>query len=510
MATAEAETSRDERVPLGGSVYDGFISYSHAADDLLAPRLQAGLQRFAKPWWKRRALRIFRDESSLSANPHLWSSITDALDKSGWFVLLLSPEAAESLWVNNEVEYWLEHREPNRIIPVLTDGEFSWAGSDIASNASPPALQGVFADEPRWVDLRFARTEEQQDLGNASFRAAIADIASAIRGVPKDELESEEVRQHRRTIRTAWAGGIALLLLTLLAGATAIYAVGQSNQVATQRDLAEQNAALAEQNAALAQREAGRANAEADRATEEAERANQFAEQMLDVVTQLTRGEASPLRSTFIPDDPAPVPLPLLDEAPSTARLDFLHDFCPPGTANCFQPREAKMVHPELPQDSVLWLAYKPFHIRHGFIHTDQAVPGADLKVFVTRVKGPDLGTDDFDLGTTYLFTSDHVIREDSNRCGPGYATQTRLETCDRFVHEFHEGLPPGQYDFWVEWQAPCRDWISANLCPQPHVVISLFASSVSMSFYNDDYAPADEGYFGLWTSDPWDYPTNP
>jgi hypothetical protein len=55
-------------------MYDGFISYSHAADDLLAPRLQAGLQRFAKPWWKRRVLRIFRDESSLSANPHLWSA----------------------------------------------------------------------------------------------------------------------------------------------------------------------------------------------------------------------------------------------------------------------------------------------------------------------------------------------------------------------------------------------------------------------------------------------------
>ena len=34
--------------------YDGFVSYSHAADDLLAPRLQAGLQRFATPWWKRR------------------------------------------------------------------------------------------------------------------------------------------------------------------------------------------------------------------------------------------------------------------------------------------------------------------------------------------------------------------------------------------------------------------------------------------------------------------------
>ena len=47
--------------------YDGFISCSHAADGLLAPRLQTGLQRFAKPWWKRRAVRIFRDEASLAA-----------------------------------------------------------------------------------------------------------------------------------------------------------------------------------------------------------------------------------------------------------------------------------------------------------------------------------------------------------------------------------------------------------------------------------------------------------
>ena len=65
-----------------------------------------GLQRFAKPWWQRRALRIFRDESSLSANPHLWSSITEALDESEWFVLVAQPDAAASPWVNQEIEYW--------------------------------------------------------------------------------------------------------------------------------------------------------------------------------------------------------------------------------------------------------------------------------------------------------------------------------------------------------------------------------------------------------------------
>ena len=217
-------------------IYDGFISYSHAADDLLAPRLQAGLQRFAKPWWKRRAVRVFRDETSLSANPHLWSSITEALDGSGWFVLLLSPDAAESPWVNQEIEYWTEHKDSSRILPVVTDGDFEWTAGDVSGNSVPDALRAVFTEEPRWVDLRFARGEEQLDLKNPRFSSAVADIASALRGVPKDELESEEVKQHRHTIRTAWtAGGLVAIL--------AIAAVGFGIQSA-------RNAAKAEANAA--------------------------------------------------------------------------------------------------------------------------------------------------------------------------------------------------------------------------------------------------------------------
>lgn len=85
MAASEAEPSGTGRRAQLGSVYDGFISYSHAADDLLAPRLQAGLQKVRRTVWRRRALRVFRDESSLSANPHLWSSITQSLDDSAWF-----------------------------------------------------------------------------------------------------------------------------------------------------------------------------------------------------------------------------------------------------------------------------------------------------------------------------------------------------------------------------------------------------------------------------------------
>ena len=50
-------------------VYNAFISYSHAADGTLAPALQSALHRFAKPWYKLRALHIFRDQTNLAVNP---------------------------------------------------------------------------------------------------------------------------------------------------------------------------------------------------------------------------------------------------------------------------------------------------------------------------------------------------------------------------------------------------------------------------------------------------------
>lgn len=87
--------------------YNAFISYSHTADATLAAALQSALHRFAKPWYKLRALHIFRDQTNLAVNPALWSSIRDALDQSLFFILLASTEAAASPWVAKEVEYWI-------------------------------------------------------------------------------------------------------------------------------------------------------------------------------------------------------------------------------------------------------------------------------------------------------------------------------------------------------------------------------------------------------------------
>jgi hypothetical protein len=59
--------------------YAAFMSYSHALDDVLAPALQASVEQFGREWYRRRALRLFRDTTNLSATPHLWNSIEQAL-----------------------------------------------------------------------------------------------------------------------------------------------------------------------------------------------------------------------------------------------------------------------------------------------------------------------------------------------------------------------------------------------------------------------------------------------
>src|SRR3990170_8496752 len=97
------------------AAYDAFVSYSHAKDKPIAAALQSVMQKLGKPWYRRRASRVFRDDTSLSATPHLWPSIEKALSESDHLILLASPEAASSPWIAKEVEHWLEHKSPDTL-----------------------------------------------------------------------------------------------------------------------------------------------------------------------------------------------------------------------------------------------------------------------------------------------------------------------------------------------------------------------------------------------------------
>jgi len=137
--------------------YDAFISYSHAADGPLARELQSGLQRLAKPWFRRPIIKIFRDETSLSATPGLWSEIERNLARSRHFVLLASAASARSPWVEREVSWWIAHRPRETLFIAVTDGTLAWkpdaADFDWSSTTCLSAtLKGWFTEEPLYVD----------------------------------------------------------------------------------------------------------------------------------------------------------------------------------------------------------------------------------------------------------------------------------------------------------------------------------------------------------------------
>src|SRR5215813_643611 len=95
-AGASRPAKADQEQPDGAFEFHAFLSYSHVGDGTLAPAVQSGLQQFARPWNRLRAVRLFRDKTGMTANPGLWSTIVAALNSSRYFVLLASPGAANS------------------------------------------------------------------------------------------------------------------------------------------------------------------------------------------------------------------------------------------------------------------------------------------------------------------------------------------------------------------------------------------------------------------------------
>ncbi|MFG1994349.1 TIR domain-containing protein [Actinoplanes sp. NPDC048988] len=286
--------------------FDGFISYSHSGDGRLAPAVQRGLHRLAKPWHRRRALWIFRDQTGLAVTPGLWSSIQTALDGSEHFVLMASPEAARSPWVNKEIEHWIATKSADRILPVVTDGEWAWdeQRGDFTeeSTAVPPALRKVFTEEPFFLDLRWARGTEHLSLRHSRFRDAIAQLAAPMHGISKDELEGEDVRQHRRARRLLSGAAVTLVVLAVLASVTGLSAVRngeraraaaaeslrQQQLAGDQRTLAERSAAEARRQQGLAQEQQSRA-ARAGAAAEASERMAREQQELADEAAALAK-----------------------------------------------------------------------------------------------------------------------------------------------------------------------------------------------------------------------------
>src|SRR5262249_22488829 len=221
--------------------YRAFISYSHAADGKLAPSLQSALHRFAKPFYRLRAIRVFRDKTSLHLTPGLWPLIQVALKESEFMILLASPDAAQSDWVQAEINEWLKlsNGSVEKLLIVLTEGEIDWdnAADEFDWNrttALPHNLKGAFKKEPLYTDLRWPRKTTDLSLRNPQFLDDIGTLAATLHGRSKDEMVGSDVRQHRIFKVVTVALGVLLLVLTTGATGAAFFANKQRKEAVRQ------------------------------------------------------------------------------------------------------------------------------------------------------------------------------------------------------------------------------------------------------------------------------------
>jgi len=195
------------------SSYWAFISYA-SSDQQWAHALHRRLEAYRIPRDARpataaaipstRRLRpVFRDDDELAASANLGGRLREALDRSRYLIVVASPAAAASRWVNAEVRHFLDAGRADDILVVVVDGE---PGGAPEREALPAALQGL-ADEPLWVDARGTAKPE---------RKTFLRLAAGMLGVRFDALWQRD-RRHRRRRLATWTA--ATLLVTGMVGA---------------------------------------------------------------------------------------------------------------------------------------------------------------------------------------------------------------------------------------------------------------------------------------------------
>jgi hypothetical protein len=165
--------------------YDAFISYRHVERDAaIAGALQRALEHYhipaqiQKQTGIKRIRRVFRDREELSTNTDLAKTLDDALDHSKFLIVICSPEAKASQWVNREVSLFLETHSMDKVLLLLTSGE--------PSDAFP---ERVFYDEKK---------EKDADGNETVVRMPIEPMAADVRGGTDSErlkkLKTEKLR----------------------------------------------------------------------------------------------------------------------------------------------------------------------------------------------------------------------------------------------------------------------------------------------------------------------------
>jgi hypothetical protein len=207
--------------------FRAFISYSHA-DQGTAAWLHKAIENYRIPKDLRGTpgrdgpipaalFPIFRDRDELSSNPDLSLAIREALQSSAYLVVLCSPAAANSHWVNQEIVEFKRLGRSDRIHALIIDGEPSAAVEN--GGCFPPALRcklgpdGELIPDPSHEVLAADLRPEGDGKDDAKLK-----LIAGLLGIPYNSLRRREVAAARRRLLVTQGVAAAMAILMLAVG----------------------------------------------------------------------------------------------------------------------------------------------------------------------------------------------------------------------------------------------------------------------------------------------------
>ncbi|GGB20821.1 hypothetical protein GCM10011380_08000 [Sphingomonas metalli] len=225
--------------------FAAFISYSHA-DAAAARWLHHRLETFRMPRAlvgtetpfgpvQRRLLPSFRDRDELAASGDLGGELRAALAASRFQIVLCSPRAAQSKWVNEEILSFKRLHGEQRTLALILSGE-PYAGD--ARECFPPALRFRLGADQSLSDAPAEPIAADMRPGKDGRRLALLKIIAGIAGVPLDALVRRDAARRQRRLMWVTAASLAVAAVTI---GLAIYAEGQRRVAVRQRELADKS-----------------------------------------------------------------------------------------------------------------------------------------------------------------------------------------------------------------------------------------------------------------------------
>ncbi len=246
----------------GEGRYAAFISYSHA-DMKVARWLHRAIENYRVPSGlvgtagdrgpiPARLRPIFRDEDELAGAAELGPKLQGALARSDALIVICSPTAARSVWVDKEIRSFKRCNPGAPVFALIAAG----VPGDPDTDCFPAPL--LFAlDETGELDRSQPLEPLAPDLQKNERHIVKLKLIAGLLGAPYAALYRRDQRRNRRIAAALSAAALLLILvlsgLSIAAFTYARMAVQQRNAAQAARALAERNADKAERRAWLAQ-----------------------------------------------------------------------------------------------------------------------------------------------------------------------------------------------------------------------------------------------------------------